>query len=118
MTKTEDSLFQDDADHEAPLPFAAPFHQLNMAMPLSWVRKGWEDFKRAPKQSLGYGIVVVILSWIVTGIGLKVGSYWSALILLSGFVFVAPVLAMGFYSISRQLERGQRPARLGRRART
>ena len=29
MTKTEDSLFQDDADHEAPLPFAAPFHQLH-----------------------------------------------------------------------------------------
>lgn len=110
MTKTEDSLFQDDADHEAPLPFAAPFHQLHMAMPLGWVRKGWEDFKRAPKQSLGYGIVVVILSWIVTGIGLKVGSYWSALILLSGFVFVAPVLAMGFYSISRQLERGQQPS--------
>ncbi len=108
---TENQVQQHTQSTETPpLPFAAPFHQLHMAMPLSWVRKGWEDFKRAPKQSLGYGIVVVILSWIVTGIGLKVGSYWSALMLLSGFVFVAPVLAMGFYSISRQLERGQQPS--------
>ena len=31
------------------------------------------------------------------------------MILLSGFVFVAPVLAMGLCSISRQLERGRQP---------
>jgi len=99
-----------ESGEAAPLPFAAPFRELRTDMPFNWLRKGWADFKRAPKQSLGYGIVIVILSWIVTGIGLKVGSYWSALILLSGFVFVAPVLAMGLYSISRQLERGQQPS--------
>jgi uncharacterized membrane protein len=99
-----------DAPDAAQLPFAAPFRELRTGMPLEWVRKGWADFRRAPRQSLGYGIVIVILSWIVTGIGLKVGSYWSALILLSGFVFVAPVLALGLYSISRQLERGQQPS--------
>lgn len=102
-----------DAPDDAQLPFAAPFRELSAGMPIAWVRKGWADFSRAPKQSLGYGIVIVILSWAVTGIGLKVGSYWSALILLSGFVFVAPVLAMGLYSISRQLERGEQPS-LGR----
>lgn len=110
MTKTDAPLYPDSAGEEAPLPFAAPFHQLTTDMPFNWLRKGWADFKRAPRQSLGYGIVIVILSWIVTGIGLKVGSYWSALILLSGFVFVAPVLAMGLYSISRQLERGLQPS--------
>jgi len=83
----------------APLPFAAPFRQLTTDMPFNWLRKGWADFRSAPRQSLGYGIVIAVLSWIVTGIGLRVGSYWSALILLSGFVFVAPVLAMGLYSI-------------------
>jgi len=103
---TESDLQGGPGSGEAePLPFAAPFHQLSTDMPFSWLRKGWADFRRAPKQSLGYGIIIVILSWIVTGIGLKVGSYWSVLILLSGFVFVAPVLAMGLYSISRQLER-------------
>ncbi len=112
MTKTEDPLSRDRVDPAAPLPFAAPFHQLHTGMPLNWVRKGWADFRRAPKQSLSYGIVIVILSWIVTGIGLKVGGYWAALALLSGFVFVAPVLALGLYSISRQLERGVTPSLL------
>jgi uncharacterized membrane protein len=99
-----------DAADAPQLPFAAPFRELSAATPLEWVRKGWADFRRAPRQSLGYGIVIVILSWVVTGIGLKVGSYWSALVLLSGFVFVAPVLALGLYSISRQLERGLQPS--------
>jgi uncharacterized membrane protein len=108
---TESRLPDDAGSNEAaPLPFAAPFRPLTTDMPFKWLRKGWADFKRAPRQSLGYGIVIVILSWIVTGIGLKVGSYWSALILLFGFVFIAPVLAMGLYSISRQLERGQQPS--------
>ncbi|MCX7160422.1 MAG: DUF2189 domain-containing protein, partial [Proteobacteria bacterium] len=30
--------------------------------------------------------------------------------LFSGFVFVAPVLAIGLYSISRQLDLGQAPS--------
>lgn len=95
------------------LPFVAPCRRLPTAAPLGWVRKGWQDFRRAPRQSLAYGLVISALSWVVTGIGLEMGSYWAVLVLLSGFVFVAPVLAMALYSISRQLERGLEP-RLGR----
>lgn len=91
------------------LPFVAPCFQLRAAAPLNWLRKGWADLRRAPRQSLGYGVVIMLLSWMVTGVALRFGSYWAALILLSGFVFVAPVLALGLYSISRQLERGQIP---------
>lgn len=94
----------------AALPFAAPCRPLRAGAPFGWIRKGWTDFRRAPRQSLGYGIAIALLSWIVTGIGLKLGSYWAALVLLSGFVFVAPVLALGLYSISRQLERGLTPS--------
>ncbi len=81
-----------------------------LAWPLSWIRRGWKDYLRAPRQSLAYGIAIALLSWLVTGIGLKLGTYWSVLVLLSGFVFVAPVLALGLYSISRQLERGRSPS--------
>jgi uncharacterized membrane protein len=94
-------------------PFVAPCRRLPASAPIAWVRKGWSDFRRAPRQSLAYGIVIAALSWGVTGIALKMGSYWAVLVLLSGFVFVAPVLAMALYSISRQLERGLEP-RLGR----
>lgn len=53
-------------------------------------------FAARREKSLLYGAVIVVLSWIVTGIGWQYGSYWAALILLSGFVFVAPVLAIGW----------------------
>lgn len=95
------------------LPFVAPCRELPASAPLGWLRKGWQDFRRAPRQSLAYGLVIAALSWVVTGIALKMGSYWAVLLLLSGFVFVAPVLAVALYSISRQLERGLAP-QLGR----
>ena len=95
------------------LPFVAPCRQLPASAPLRWIRRGWQDFRQAPAQSLAYGLVISALSWGVTGIGLRMGSYWAVLVLLSGFVFVAPVLALGLYSISRQLGAGLRPS-LGR----
>ena len=99
----------DPADSSA-LPFAAPCHPLPADAPLRWIRKGWADICAAPRQSLGYGVAIMLLSWLVTGIGLRAGSYWAVLVLLSGFVFIAPVLALGLYSISRQLERGLKPS--------
>jgi len=92
------------------LPFVAPCKSLPPGAPLDWIRLGWQDYRAAPRQSLVYGTVIAALSWVVVGIGMQMGSYWAVLILLSGFVFVAPVLALGLYSISRQLGRGQAPS--------
>lgn len=94
-------------------PFVAPCCKLAAGAPLGWLKLGWQDFRRAPGQSLAYGLVIAALSWVVTAIGMKMGSYWAVLVLLSGFVFVAPVLALGLYSISRQLGAGMKPS-LGR----
>lgn len=92
------------------LPFLAPCRVLEPSAPLRWIAMGWSDVRRAPRQSLGYGVAIAMLSGGVTSIGVTLGSYWAALVLLSGFVFVAPVLALGLYSISRQLEFGLVPA--------
>ena len=92
------------------LPFVAPCRDVPASAPLRWLRLGWQDLRRAPGQSLVYGAIIALLSIIVTAIGLRLGSYWAVLILLSGFVFVAPVLALGLYSISRQIERGDAPS--------
>jgi len=95
---------------QPPPPFVAPCRILPATAPLGWIRRGWQDFRHAPGPSLAYGAVIVALSWGVTGVGLRMGSYWAVLILLSGFVFIAPVLAMGLYSISRQLGAGLKPS--------
>ena len=91
------------------LPFVAPCSDLPWRAPLGWLARGWADFRRAPATSLAYGFLIVLLSWFVTGIGLAWGGYWSALVLVSGFVFVAPLLALGLYGVSRQLHEGATP---------
>ncbi|MBS0393656.1 MAG: DUF2189 domain-containing protein [Proteobacteria bacterium] len=92
------------------LPFVAPCRVLAPGAPLHWLRLGWRDFRRAPRQSLAFGAGIVLLSAAVSGIALRFGTGWLLLVLLSGFVFVAPVLAIGVYAISAALERGQRPS--------
>jgi len=110
MTLTGGSKLDERVDAFAALPFVAPSRSLSADAPLRWVRLGWADLRRAPLLSLGYGIVIALLSAGVTAIGIRLGSYWAALVLLSGFVFVAPVLALGLYSISRQLGHGYEPS--------
>lgn len=94
------------------LPFVAPCKTLKISAPFNWLKLGWGDIKKAPRQSITYGAAIVILSclvsfmvWLYGGIGLLVS-------LLSGFLFLGPVLALGLYSISNQIQAGK-TARLG-----
>jgi uncharacterized membrane protein len=91
------------------LPFVAPCRELAVTAPLRWLRLGWRDVAAAPRQSLAVGAGITALSALVSAIALRFGTGWFLLVLLSGFVFVAPVLAMGLYVISAALERGTRP---------
>jgi uncharacterized membrane protein len=90
-------------------PFLIPCRQLDTWAPLEWVRLGWRDFCRAPGLSLAYGSVVVLISWAVTLLALRFGGWILLLAMLSGFVFVAPVIAIGLYAIARQLDEGRKP---------
>ena len=102
-------------DSAAPenLPFVAPCRVLDCHAPFRWLKMGWNDVKHAPKQSLTYGSFMVLISYLVSFVAYKLGSYILLLSTLSGFVFVAPVLAIGLYSISCQIQRGEKPV-LGR----
>ena len=106
MTNTPPPTAGPLAEEPEPLPFVAPCRDLPALAPLGWLSRGWVDYRRAPGAGLAYGVIIVLLSWFVTGIGLAWGSYWSALVLLSGFVFIAPLLALGLYGVSRQLNEG------------
>jgi uncharacterized membrane protein len=94
---------------EAP-PFVAPCHTLARAAPLGWLRAGWRDMWSAPRQSLTYGTIVVLLSLALAFVAVEFGGYWELLSLVSGFILIAPLLAIGTYSISDQLERGLKPS--------
>jgi uncharacterized membrane protein len=92
------------------LPFVAPCRILPAMAPLGWVRHGWHDMWAAPRQSLTYGGIVVALSLALAVIAVRFGGYFQLLALVSGFILVAPVLAVGTYVISIHLERGEKPS--------
>jgi uncharacterized membrane protein len=92
------------------LPFVAPCRKLGTWEPVGWIAHAWADFKAAPRQSLTYGAVVVLLSWALAYIAIRFGGYFELLALVSGFILVAPLLAVGTYSISEQIERGLKPS--------
>ena len=91
------------------LPFVAPCKRLEMLAPLRWLKLGWADIKKAPKQSLTYGSFIVLLCY---GVSLMIWTYGGIGLLmsvLSGFLFLGPLLAIGLYSISSQLQADKTP---------
>jgi len=91
------------------LPFVAPCIKLDKKAPLRWLKLAWQDIKIAPKQSLIYGSIIVVLSYIVSLTVWLYGGLGLLASLLSGFVFLGPVLAIGLYSISCQIQAGMKP---------
>lgn len=77
-------------------------HRQPWSAPFAWLRLGWQDLRRDWSTSLAYGLVFSLL-----GYGL-VHISWSsphvAMALTSGFLLVAPFLAIGFYELSRRRE--------------
>ncbi|GAB4185545.1 MAG: DUF2189 domain-containing protein [Wenzhouxiangellaceae bacterium] len=92
------------------LPFAAPCRDLTLMAPRRWLAAGWRDYRASLQLSLLYGGALFLLSAAVIALAWWLGRYVLVLAMLSGFVFVAPLLATGLYSISRQAQRGEQPS--------
>ncbi len=95
---------------EHPLPFVAPCRVLQPWAAVGWLRKGLADMRAAPALSLCYGLFTAVLGLVMSLVAYRFGSYWLLLAALSGFLFIGPVLCLGLYAISAQLERGEKPA--------
>jgi uncharacterized membrane protein len=91
-------------------PFVVPCATLPWSAPLRWLRLGWLDFRRAPGLSLLFGGVILLVSVGVSLLAWGLGRFALLALLLSGFVFVAPLIAVGLYCVSRELEAGRVPS--------
>ena len=94
---------------EKPLPFVANSNILPRNAPLKWIHLGAEDIKRAPAVSLLYGLAMTLLSILIAYSSWKFGALGLYLGMASGFLLLGPVLAIGLYSFSCQLEQGRKP---------
>lgn len=90
-------------------PFVLPCRTLAPDAPWRWLRLGWRDFTRAPGLSLLFGTVIALISLAVCWLGWQLGRFALLAALLSGFVFIAPLLAVGLYCVSRGFEQGRIP---------
>jgi uncharacterized membrane protein len=77
--------------------------------PFRWLAEGWRDMMRALIPSLFYGAVLAIVSFTLSNALINSNAAFWALALSCGFVFIAPVLAMGLYEAGRTLETGEKP---------
>ena len=78
--------------------------------PLQWLALAWRDIERAPAVGLAHGAVLALFGAML--LLLSHDRFWLLTGALSGFLLVAPVLAVGLYAVSRALERGE-PAGFG-----
>ena len=82
-------------------------NNITLDHPWTWLAKGWQDLKAAPKFSLAYGAVFFFISSLLTA-----GLFYESLFfiippLTAGFFLVAPMLGIGLYQISKTLEQGK-----------
>lgn len=88
---------------DAPLPLVAPSQPLPWNAAIGWLACAWSDLRRAPGPSLFYGFVMVVISYLITGAAWYFGRAGIYLGVMSGFVFLGPLLALRLYSISNRL---------------
>jgi uncharacterized membrane protein len=75
--------------------------------PLRWLALGWRDFLRAPGIGLFYGAAFMLMGWALAAVYRNAPAY--VLALAAGFLLMGPILCLGLYRVSQQLERGERP---------
>lgn len=90
--------------------FVAPCKTLAGNAPLGWLKRGWADYHAVPRISWTYGLFVFAVSALMALLAWHAGGWVLLLAALSGFVFIAPLLAFALYSVSRQLCQGRNPS--------
>ncbi|MES9974900.1 MAG: DUF2189 domain-containing protein [Candidatus Thiodiazotropha sp.] len=78
---------------------------LSVTAPYEWLRIGWKDFRQATLPSLTLGLLFVVAGYVL------VSASWNLPLLtitfVTGFLLVAPALALGFYEMSRRIHEGK-----------
>jgi uncharacterized membrane protein len=96
----------DHAIGQQPPATARDAGPIDAARPLVWLARGWSDLKQAAGPSLLYGAWVAAFGFALMMVAWR--FTYLAPALLGGFLLVAPFVAMVFYALSQQIERGER----------
>jgi uncharacterized membrane protein len=92
-----------DADHGVPAP---QVRAVGFPAPLTWLARGWGDFRATGFRGIFYGIVFALMGIAISAV---YATRWQLTMgLVAGFFLVGPFVCTGTYELSRQRERGER----------
>ncbi|WGZ95199.1 MAG: DUF2189 domain-containing protein [Candidatus Thiothrix putei] len=74
---------------------------------MRWLNAGIKDFKASPAASITYGMIYVVLGLILAWLSWANPIFVTSL--ATGFLILGPIVAVGFYCMSRTLEQGNKP---------
>jgi uncharacterized membrane protein len=74
---------------------------------MRWLNAGVKDFKAAMGASMAYGMIYVVLGLILAWMTWQQPLFITSL--ATGFLLIGPLVAVGFYCISRTLGQGGQP---------
>lgn len=84
-----------------------PIGEVALDAPRRWLAAGWSDLRRAGSASLFYGGCFAAAGWLLQAVFAHAYALFAGLV--TGFLLLAPFLAMGLYDLSRRIERGEAP---------
>ncbi len=106
---TENHSAENDPTENEESPFHIPVNDVGPDAVARWLRGGWEDLKVAGGVSLADGAIVTVGGFAVTGGLALVGMPYLITPMIGGFLLIGPLLALGLYQISADIEHGVRP---------
>lgn len=94
-----------------PMPLAEQRRRhLPAGAAFGWLAEGWRDLWRSPLPSLLYGLAVFLLSVAVVWLLFRLELDYILFPALAGFMVVGPLVAIGLYRKSQDLEEGIAPS--------
>lgn len=92
-------------DARARTPDLPRIAHVELSRPLRWIELGWQDFTANPGPSLAHAAILVAVGWLILLLGSGQMDLFTAAV--SGFLLVGPVMAAGFYALSRLRASGE-----------
>jgi len=81
---------------------------VNIGSPFVWLRGGIKDLFRAQFASLFYGVCFALMGWTIVFFN-GAGAYGLTLAAACTFMLLGPILSIGLYSLSADLEQNRPP---------
>lgn len=101
------NIKRDRSDFHVSPGYRPQIRYLTMDQPTVWIRKGLQDLARNPGIAIGYGAIIALLYAAIVALTVVSGFYPAGIQLTAGFILLAPMMALGFYGISRKDEKGE-----------